>query len=112
MKRNYSEIEDILKYVRYRLEEYGEAQKTIASVSLCVEEILHRYSATATPDTPVLFEVRKSFKELAVIISISGEECPIRNDKDEYPILKNIIKNKYIYQHLEKWMTKCPKTPQ
>lgn len=93
MKRNYSEIEDILKYVRYRLEEYGEAPKTITSVSLCVEEILHRYSATATPDTPVLFEVRKSFKELAVIISISGEECPIRNDKDEYPILRNIIKN-------------------
>ena len=93
MKRNYCETEEILKYVRGRLEEYGAAQKTVTAASLCVEEILDRYSQTSAPDTPVLFEVHRDSRELVVIVSISGEEHPLRQNTGDYSILENIVKN-------------------
>ena len=92
MKRNYCETEEILEYVRHRLEEYGAAAKTVTAVSLCVEEILYRYSHTVAPDTPVLFEVRRNSRELSVIVSIAGEECPLSKNADDYAILEKIVK--------------------
>ena len=93
MKRNYSETEEILKSIRNRLEEYGAAPKAVTAAALCVEEILYRYSGTVSPDTPVLFEVRRNSGELAVIVSIAGEECLQDRKDDEYSILENIVKN-------------------
>ena len=93
MKRNYSETEEILRLVRDQLKEYGAAPKEVTAASLCVEEILYRYSGTATPDTPVLFEVRRNSRELAVIVRISGEEYPQNSNTNDYPILEKTVKN-------------------
>ncbi len=91
MKKSYCETEEILEYVRHRLEEYGVAAKAVTAVSLCVEEILYRYSQTAASDTPVLFEVRRNSRELSVIVSISGEECPLSKNENDYSILDKIV---------------------
>ncbi len=91
MKRNYCETEEILEYVRHRLKEYGVATKAVTAVSLCVEEILYRYSQTLASDTPVLFEVRRNSRELSVIVSVSGEECSLSKNADDYSILEKIV---------------------
>lgn len=92
MKNTFSETEEILKHIKNRLEEYGATPKVVTAASLCVEEILYKYSQTVSPDTPVLFEVRRNSKELAIIVSIAGGECP-QNQNADYSILENIVKN-------------------
>lgn len=92
MKRNYSETEEILRLVRDQLKEYGAAPKEVTAASLCVEEILYRYSGAAAPDTPVHFEVRRNSRELAVIVSIPGEDRQFEQNADDLSILENIVK--------------------
>lgn len=93
MKRNYSETEEIFKYIVNRLKEYGSSPKAVTATSLCVEEILHGYSEIATPDTPVYFEVHRNSRELAVIVSISGEDGSLEQSTNDFSILDNLIKN-------------------